>query len=264
MGIVFVKNASDSDIWESLLKSIEDFTGTGFEVSFTIIFLVAVNIPGVALTLMSIWAQKLNGDTWKENLTKFGYALIPLDMAAVIAHTCIDILSNGKALAYTAGSMVGIEAGESSRSIVADSGFITVIQMLLIVGGAVGSAYAVYRIAKLYFDSRGHVWRTIIPYATMITSFAAINIYIYSLPKPEESIAEGITYVAKDFDLTANLTIMGVALLLVTIATVWAGTKKRAKKPQQLIQVSRRNGSSVKTTEKASADLVEAEVEQSA
>jgi polyferredoxin len=235
MGIVFVKNASDSDVWDNCLKWVGDFVGTGsepgigFSVSFTLIFLVAVNIPGMVLTLMSFGAQKLNGDSWKDNLTKFGYALIPLDMAAVIAHTCIDVLSNGKAIGYTAGGLVGVDAGDAQRGFI-DLSSVTFVQMAIIVGGAIGSLYAVYRISNFYFGTRGHTWRTILPYGFMITVFAAINIYIYALGHPTEDAPSGVTYVADGFSLPFNLGVIISLLIIVSAITVWVRTPKRKSK----------------------------------
>jgi polyferredoxin len=240
MGIVFVKNTSDTAIWESLLQWVEDTTGTGFTISFTLIFLVAVNIPGIALTLMSMGARLLNGDSWKDNLTKFGYALIPLDMAAVLAHTCIDILSRGWAIVYGALGLVGIESGDASTGII-DVSVITIVQISLIVLGALGSLYAVYRIAHFYFDARGHTMRTILPYSAMIAGFAGINIYIFSLSKPAEEATTGVTYVASDFDVTQYASVIIGSLILVSLATVWARVQKRKvnKRTAHQLEISR-------------------------
>jgi polyferredoxin len=242
MGIVFVKNTSDTAIWDSLLQRVEAATHTGFAISFTLIFLVAVNIPGIVLTLMSLGARYLNGDSWRDNLTKFGYALIPLDMAAVLAHTCIDILSQGRAIVYAVLGLFGIESGDAARGLVSVS-VVTVVQIGLIVIGAAGSLYAVYRIAHFYFDARGHTLRTILPYSTMIAGFAAINIYIFSLTKEPENAGSGVAYVAHGFNQALYAAVLVGSLVLVSMATVWVrsqgGQSTATKKQAHKAQVSR-------------------------
>jgi hypothetical protein len=234
MGIVFVKNASDSDMWDSLLNWVGTLTGLGseagigFAVSFSIIFVVAVNIPGAFLSLMSLGARQLNGDSWKDNMTKFGYALIPLDMAAVIAHTCIDVFAHGKSIGFTAAGLVGVDAGNAETGIL-DISWITVIQILIVVGGAIGSFYAAYRISKFYFASRGKTWQTVFPYGFMIALYGGVNIYIYAMGHPAEAAPADVTYVQPGFDLTANLAIIFGLLVFMSAITVWARIQKKKK-----------------------------------
>jgi polyferredoxin len=234
MGIVFVKNASDSDIWDSVLNWVGTLTGLGsepgigFTVSFSIIFVVAVNVPGAFLSLMSLGARQLNGDSWKDNMTKFGYALIPLDMAAVIAHTCIDIFAKGKAIGFTAAGLVGVDAGNADPGFL-DLNLITILQILIVVGGSVGSFYAAYRISKFYFAERGKTWQTVLPYSFMIAAFGGVNIYIYAMGHPIEAPAPDVTYVQPGFDLTANLAIIIGLLVFMSAVTVWARTQKKKK-----------------------------------
>ena len=231
MGIVLVKNASDTVPWGALLQRVESATHTGPTLAFTLIFIAALSIPGLALALMSRGAEALNGDGWKSNFTRFGYALIPLDMASILAHTCVDLLSQGAAIVYAVLALAGIESGAASRGI-ADNSVISAMQIGLIAGGAAASLHAVYRIAGFHFGARGRALRTIVPYGAMISSFAAGNVYLFSLPKVVEAATSGISYVAKDFSPTLYAAVIVGSLIAVARATAWARTKHRVARPK--------------------------------
>lgn len=221
MGIVLVKNASDTGLWSGLLKGVESATHAGPTLGFTLIFIAALSIPGLALALTSLGAQVLNGDGWKSNFTRFGYALIPLDMAAIVAHTCVDLLTQGGAIGYAVLALAGVESGAASRAI-ADVAVIAVLQIGLIVIGAGASLHAVHRIAESHSGARRQAMSTVAPYGAMIASFAAGNIYLFSLPKVFEAAASSTTYVVKDYSPTLYVSVIVGSSIAVTLATAWA------------------------------------------
>jgi ferredoxin len=243
MGIVLVKNMDDfaHPIWAGALQWVQDFTHTPYAIAFTLLFLVVVNIPGVILTLMSLVAQFVNGDSWKANLTRFGFALIPLDMALVVSNTCPDLLGNGRALLYSALALFGVESGDAPRQLI-DGAIIRDVQYGLIVIGAAISLHSVYRIAHHYFDAKGHVTRTLAPYSAMVAGFAVLMLWIFSHPKevPDAATAP-VTYVAQDHNQLLSIIVVVVSLILATWATGWARTPRpKAKKaPARPVQVAR-------------------------
>ncbi|MFY9780023.1 MAG: 4Fe-4S binding protein [Candidatus Baltobacteraceae bacterium] len=232
MGIVLIKNTDDfaHAIWAGALQSIQNATHTPYAIAFTILFLIVVNIPGIVLTLMSFLAQVANGDSWKLNLTRFGFALIPLDMALVVSNTCPDLLGNGRALIYSALALFGVESGDAPRNLVA-AWLIRDVQIGLVIAGALLSLHAVYRISHHYYDARGHVIRTLAPYSAMVAGFAGVMLYIFSHPKPVEDAGTGVTYVAHDHNQLFSVAVVFGAFVLASWATAWARTPRaKAKK----------------------------------
>jgi polyferredoxin len=241
MGIVLVKNMDDfaHPIWGGALDWVQNVTHTPYAIAFTLLFAVVVNIPGIILTLMSLIAQFVNGDSWKANLTRFGFALIPLDMALVVSNTCPDLLGNGRAVIYSALALFGIESGGAPRQLI-DMSIIQYVQYGLILVGTALSLHAVYRISHHYFDAKGHVTRTLAPYSAMVAGFAGLMIWIFSHPKDAPDAATApVIYVAHDHNQLLSVIVVAVALILATWATAWARTprpkvKKAAARPVQV------------------------------
>ncbi|MGB8266723.1 MAG: 4Fe-4S binding protein [Candidatus Velthaea sp.] len=223
MGIVLIKNTDDfgHPIWAAALQWVQNMTHTPYPVAFTLLFLVVVNIPGVVLTLMSMVAQFVNKESWTSNLTRFGFALIPLDMALVVSNTCPDLLGNARALIYSALGLFGIESGDAPRAILLGS-VIRDVQIGLIIVGTALSLHAVYRIAHHYFDAKGHVMRTLAPYSAMVLGFASIMFYIFSLPKPVADAADHPAYVAQDHNQILTIAVVFGSLIIVSWLTAWA------------------------------------------
>ncbi len=246
MGIVLIKNTDDfaHPIWEGALNWVQTITHTPFAIAFTLLFLVVVNIPGVILTLMSLVAQRVNGDSWKDNLTRFGFALIPLDMALVVSNTCPDLLGNARALIYSALALFGIESGKAPREIIPDWA-IRDFQIALVIIGALISLHAVYRISHHYFDAKGHVTRTLAPYSAMVVGFASVMLWIFvsSAGKGGGGGDEPATvaYVAADHNQMLSMAVVFGGFILATWATAWARVPraKPNKQPMRAPQVAR-------------------------
>ena len=102
MGIVFVQNITMLEVWGSILGWLERVTGTtSYAVTFTITFAIAMSIPVALLALASWVANKFNKDSILQNFTRFGYAIIVLDVAGHIAHNLFHLLAEGKSILYT-------------------------------------------------------------------------------------------------------------------------------------------------------------------
>ena len=84
MGIVFVQNITMLEVWQDILKVISNVTGTSnYNVNFTIAFIASMLLPiGLLWVTAKLTAYKWTETTVKENFVRFGYAIIPLDLAA--------------------------------------------------------------------------------------------------------------------------------------------------------------------------------------
>jgi hypothetical protein len=128
-------------------------------------------------------ARKLNKDSMVSNFAKFGYAIIPLDIAGHIAHNLFHLLAEGKAVVYTAMEAAGQQVEAGSTALVSPP-VIQLLQYGLIALGVLASLYVIFRIAKNHYGEHGRVrtWATVVPYATLIAVFGVINIMLFVLP----------------------------------------------------------------------------------
>lgn len=182
MGIVFVQNITMLTVWESLLGQLQQILGTtSYAVSFTVTFVIAMLIPIVLVLLASLVSRQINGDSVVQNFAKFGYAIIPLDVAGHVAHNLFHLLSEGKAIVFTALTFVGQPAAGGSSALV-DGGTIQVLQYGLLALGILGSLYTAYRIAQRNYGNAGKGWSTFAPYAILIAILGVMNLWIFLLP----------------------------------------------------------------------------------
>jgi hypothetical protein len=180
MGIVFVQNITMLKVWEGMLTWLENAVGTdNYAVTFTITFIIAMAIPVALLAITGLVAKTYNKASLKENFTKYGYALIPLDMAAHVAHNLFHLLAEGKSVFYTFVGLFGVEMHNASTAIL-DDPTIQALQFILIVIGTLGSIYTVYRISKNNYESKKI--STTIVYTVLLIVLAIVNIMLFSLP----------------------------------------------------------------------------------
>ncbi len=181
MGIVFVQNVTMLEVWTSILQSLQQVTGTGnFAINFTITFLMAMAIP-LALFGLAVWvARRFNRDSFAGNFAKFGYAIIPLDIAGHMAHNLFHLLAEGKAVVFTAQAALGQPASVESPALL-PTPTIQVLQYILLALGALGSLYAVHAIGKNQY-SLPKQWGTFASYGVLIGVFLVINVWLFALP----------------------------------------------------------------------------------
>ncbi len=181
MGIVFVQNVTMLDVWGSILSWLERVTGTtSYYVTFSITFLVAVIIPVSLLAWASLVAARYNKASFVDNFTRFGYAIIALDLAAHIAHNLFHLLAEGKSIWYTGLELFGVKSHHASAAL-ADMATIQTLQFSLLGLGFFGSLYIVYRTAKTNYQG-AVVWATFKPYAVLMACLGALNVVLFTLP----------------------------------------------------------------------------------
>jgi len=181
MGIVFVQNITMLKVWDEILASLENILGTtNYYITFTVTFFIAMLIPVLLLTLTGLIAKKFNKTSVKENFARFGYAVIPLDLAGHIAHNLFHLLAEGKSVGYTAMELFGMNSHGASTAILPSS-TIQILQYIIIVIGAIGSIYTAYRIAKSS-QSKEKLLGTSAVYAILMILLAIANILLFSLP----------------------------------------------------------------------------------
>jgi ferredoxin len=182
MGIVLIQNVTMLGVWEDFLGWLAATTGiTSYAVVFTLAFAVAVATPVGVLALASWLAKPASRETVKQGFARFGYALIPLDVAAHLAHNLFHLLAEGKAVAVTVGSVFGMASGGGSTAIVGTS-TIQVLQYGLLALGAAASVYTARRISTARHGAGPRARTVAAPYVVTVLLFAAVNAVLFALP----------------------------------------------------------------------------------
>ena len=183
MGIVFVQNITMLQVWQNILTGLENFVGTkNYFVTFTITFIIAMAVPVLALVLSSYASKLANKRSIIENFARFGYALIPLDLAGHIAHNLFHLLAEGKSVIFTFMELFGMNMNHGQSTALVNDSTIQVLQFALIALGAFGSAFTAYKIAKNNFEAEGTTMASFRPFALLILVLAGANIYLFMLP----------------------------------------------------------------------------------
>lgn len=182
MGIVFVQNITMLEIWKGAQGMIEGITGTSsYTETFTVTFLIAMAAPVLALYLTGRIAGLTNGQSAISNLTRFGYALIPLDLAGHMAHNLFHLLAEGKSVLYTGIALLspGYQGGSAA---LVSGGTIQIMQFALIVLGLIASVFTVYKISSYNFSDKKEMGASFAPFAALLVVLAGLNLYLFTLP----------------------------------------------------------------------------------
>jgi polyferredoxin len=183
MGIVLIQNVTMLGIWGTTLDWVASTTGlTSIPVIFTLAFVVAVAAPVGMLALASGLAARGNLDSTRTNFARFGYALIPLDIAAHLAHNLFHLLSEGGTALASVATLFGFSSTAEVTPALVGPGTIRVLQFALLAVGILMSAYAVGRITDRRYrtDTRRHA--TVMPYLGLIILLGTLNVYLFTMP----------------------------------------------------------------------------------
>ncbi|WP_174728076.1 4Fe-4S binding protein [Mesobacillus harenae] len=177
MGIVFVQNITMLEIWQDILAAIGSVTGTAnYVVNFTIAFIISMALPILLLIGTAKIASYMGmAESVKKNFIRFGYAIIPLDLAGHLGHNLFHIITEGKAIWFNSVALFGVSSNQGDLSL-APTSTVQLFQYAIIVIGLAGSGYTAYRLGKK--DS----FKSMLPFYALLVLLAVINIYLFSLP----------------------------------------------------------------------------------
>ncbi|WP_245701252.1 hypothetical protein [Sanguibacter gelidistatuariae] len=182
MGIVLIQNITMLEVWTDVLVWIEATTGVAsYALIFTVAFVIAVTVPVALLTLASRIAAAGNLEDTAMNFARFGYALIPLDVAAHLAHNLFHLLAEGGSVYTAVVALFGVEARGVNPALLS-TGTIQVLQFALLGLGVAGSSYTARRIAHRRYRTSARRRATLIPYAAIIALLGAMNVWMFLLP----------------------------------------------------------------------------------
>jgi polyferredoxin len=182
MGIVIIQNVTMLGVWTNALAAVNRATGiTSYPVIFSAVFAVGVSIPVALLALAAKVAARGNLENARQNFARFGYALIPLDVAAHVAHNLFHLLAEGKSVVYTVGALFGQQQSGGSTALVG-TGTIQVLQFGLLGLGLAGSLYTARKIAQRRYLSAPRRRSTLLPFAILIGVLGALNVVMFLFP----------------------------------------------------------------------------------
>lgn len=181
MGIVLIQNVTMLEVWQDVLDRIAVTTGvTSYPVIFTVAFAVAVTLPIAVLAAASRVAAGANLESTWRNVARFGYALIPLDVAGHLAHNLFHLLAEGGTVYYTVARLFGSTA--SGDPALLGAGTIQVLQFALLGLGVAGSLYTARRITYRRYQTAARRRATLVPYVVVIALLGALNVWLFLLP----------------------------------------------------------------------------------
>lgn len=179
MGIVLVQNITMLDVGAKIQNYIGSITGiSSYSFTFTITFIIAMAIPVLALFLTGWLAGIANGESAIKNFTRFGYALIPLDLAGHMAHNLFHLLAEGKSVIFTGLSLFGKNMQGSAAITSIET--IQILQFALVGLGALISIYTAFRISRS--NNSNKAISSLIPVAVLILVLTIVNLYLFTLP----------------------------------------------------------------------------------
>jgi len=179
VGIVFVQNITMLDVYSSFLEWIEQLLGiSNVNIAFTILFIIAMAAPVILIFTATAFSKRITGETLANAFAKFGYAVIPLDLAGMLAHNLFHILAEGKAIYFTLMGLFGMHM-EGTMALVSDP-TIQIMQYFLVIAGTFGSLYTAYRIAKSNYGA-GKAWSVSMPYFIIVIIFGLVNFLAFTV-----------------------------------------------------------------------------------
>lgn len=179
VGVVIVQNLTMLGVYPTILAKVSSFTGTeSVNVNFTVVFVLAMLVPIALLGVARFVSSRLTGGDMLRDFTIFGYALIPLDLAAHMAHNLFHLLGEG--LAVPRSLVVWLDGTWEGSTSLLDTATIEVLQYLMLAAGIAATVYASYRIAASAQGRSG--WRALVPQLLLVALLVAVNIYMFAQP----------------------------------------------------------------------------------
>lgn len=179
VGVVVIQNLTMLSVWQPMLDWVGGLTGsTDFTLNFSLIFVIAMVLPLAALTLAGRLSRGSDETTWA-NFARFGYAIIPLDLAAHMGHNLFHLLGEGFAVPRTLATRFGLSWRQTGDELL-NTPTIQVLQFLMLGAGAIGTFYAAYRIARRAGQTR--TIRALAPHLVLICLLIALNAYMFTQP----------------------------------------------------------------------------------
>jgi polyferredoxin len=179
VGIVLVQNVTMLSFWEPVMDGLTHLLVGSRTLAFTAIFTTAMAVPFGMMAAAARLSGGATGESVSKNFARFGYAVIPLDLAGHIAHNLFHLLSEGKAVFFNAAALVDYHVTGSAELV--SPGTVTMLQFVIVGLGIAGSVYTATRIAQRS-GSTAPPLQALLPHGIVLILFGLVNLYLFTLP----------------------------------------------------------------------------------
>ncbi len=209
VGVILMAGFGMLEFWQAWVTTTSTYLGIPEWVIVTIAYIAAA-LAGLGLSILAsaFSARGTTEGTWA-NLTRYGYALIPLNLATHISHNMFHFLGEGKTIGTVSQKLVGIgpayaaaaghaSGGHGAAALVSPAG-IRWVQFTLMGLGIAASILVTWKIARRgtirretapleasagagVATSKSSIWRGFGPQLAVITMFSFVSFMLFVLP----------------------------------------------------------------------------------
>jgi hypothetical protein len=180
VGIVLVQNVTMLSFWEPVMDWLTHLLVGSRTLAFTAIFTTAMAVPFGVMMGAARLSGAATGESVAKNFARFGYAVIPLDLAGHVAHNLFHLLSEGKAVFFNAAALVDYHVTGSAELV--SPGTVTMLQFVIVGLGIAGSVYTATRIAQRSGSAAAPPLQVLLPHGIVLVLFGLVNLYLFTLP----------------------------------------------------------------------------------
>ncbi len=179
VGIVLVQNVTMLSFWEPTMEWLTSSLLGSRTLAFTAIFLAAMGLPFGVMAAVAKLSGASADESFHDNFARFGYAVIPLDLAGHIAHNLFHLLAEGKSIFYNLAALFGRHV--TGPAALLSPGTIQALQFATLGLGIAGAMYTAYRIAG-HSKANSNKLQTLWPHLAVLLLFGLLNIYLFTMP----------------------------------------------------------------------------------
>lgn len=179
VGIVLVQNITMVEFWQPIMAAMTNVLLGSKTLAFTALFLVAMAVPFGMVAAAARISGRHTGESFIQNFARFGYAVIPLDLAGHIGHNLFHLLAEGKSLFYNTAKLLGIHI--TGPDAVVGPSTLMFLQFLILALGIAGSIFTAYKIAHRNQERESSL-KAFWPHLVVIVLFGLVNAFLFLQP----------------------------------------------------------------------------------
>jgi len=179
VGIVLVQNITMLSFWELLMTTLQGVLLGSRVAAFTSVFLLAMGVPFVMMAAAAYFTGARTGEDVARTFARFGYAVIPLDLAGHMAHNFFHLFAEGKAVLFNTAALIGTPM--TGDAALLSTSTIQALQFGVLALGIAGSIFTAYKIAQRS-PGRSTPIRAFVPQLVVLILFGLVNVYLFTLP----------------------------------------------------------------------------------
>ena len=179
VGIVLVQNITMLSFWEPLMASLGGVLFGSRVAAFTVVFLVAMAVPFGLMMAAARLTGAQTGEDIARTFARFGYAVIPLDLAGHMAHNFFHLLAEGRAIFFNTAALFGTQVTGDAALLPGPT--IQALQFAVLALGIGGSFFTAYKIAQRR-HGEAPTLRALVPQLVVLVIFGLVNVYLFTLP----------------------------------------------------------------------------------